>query len=199
MKYNIADFIKIKEYCAFCHSKLNVSLTSFNLGPFQIPLFYAKLKDNQFNFTLNQTTKMFSLSAKINLNINSKITFTIPDYTEDFDYVLIKTCFADHKPHLELYCSNKICKMRYVLSSDLLHCSNYFDELNYDTIKPFNVYMESFIVDKMWIQNDWINSTTNIYVKNNMEIEPLKTKILDLNKMNKEKVINRIRNIVTFT
>ena len=106
--------------------------------------------------------------------------------------------FEDMKPHIELYCPSKTCKMKYALQSDWFRCNRHMNDASY-YIRSFRLYIESFVVDNLLIHNDWLDQETLIYSKNNTRIDPIKTDILDLESMSKEKVITRIKTLVTFS
>lgn len=192
---SIAEFIKIREHCVFCSSKLKPVLTNFILGV-SIPIINAKVLNNKFSFNLLCTKESFSISVNVTIDIHTNILqFSILDIEE---YELAKTVFADYKPHVKLYCPSKKCKMKYNISSDVFRY-DYTSEPSQLKVRPFMLYMESFVLDRLWIQNDWINNYMNIYSQVHFNAAPIRADLLDLEEMGKEKIINRVRTLVTFS
>jgi len=201
---SIADFLKIKDQCVFCKSKMKNTLTNFTLGPDNIPLINAKSLDDRFLFEIGYVTGSYTLAASTSVDINTNIlnfNLTTPVALNGYgiEYMMAKTVFENHKPHIELYCPNKKCKMKYGIQSDVFRIDRLDDSLSRFKIRPFILYMESFVLDKLWVQNDWINTCTYIYAQNNLNIEPIKVDLLNLEEMGKEKIINRVRTLVTFS
>lgn len=201
---NIKEFIGVKDSCVFCHTKLKVVLTNFIKEPNGIPVLKAKIVDEHINFNIKHTTETYQIDADADIDIaTNALEFKLisPVNLEQYalDYMVAKTAFENLKPHVELYCPNKKCKMKYHLCSNIFTMIGAGRHLGSFTIKPLSLYMESFVVDKLWVQNDWTNSSTNIYSIANSNADPIRTSIIDLESMNKEKIITRIKTLVTFS
>jgi hypothetical protein len=201
---SIEDFLKFKDRCPFCSSELKVSLANFVLAPNTIPFLKCRLIDNKFEFSLKHTSHSFELAADVSINSqNNIVTFalTTPVVLEQYatDYMMAKTVFESMKPYIELYCSSRKCKMKYRLCSDIFACLKIEGVYSSFKIRPFPVYMESFVIEDFWIQNDWTTGLTNIYNKLKTECEPIRTNIINLETMGKDKIINRIKTLVTFS
>jgi hypothetical protein len=200
---NIKEFIGVKDTCVFCRSKLKVVLTNFIKEPNGIPVLKAKVANEQFNFNIKHTTESYQIEADATIDIiTNALQFKLisPIDLEQYalDYMVAKTAFENLKPHIELYCPNKKCKLKYHI------CSNIFamyagDKVGTFIIKPLSLYMESFVVDKLWVQNDWTNNSTNIYSIDKANADPIRTSFIDLESMSKEKILTRIKTLVTFS
>jgi hypothetical protein len=201
---NIETFINLKEKCPFCQNKLKPSLTNFVMAADTIPLIKCRLQGEEFYFNIKHTSHSFQITAQATVNIKTNILqlqLTTPVVMEQYatDYIMAKSVFENMKPYVELYCSSRRCKMKYHMCSDIFICLKREDSYSSFYIKPFSAYMESFVTGDYWVQNDWINNSANIYNRNKTDSDPIRTHILNIESMGKEKVINRIKTLVTFS
>lgn len=209
---NIEEFFGVKEQCVFCQSKLKIIFINFSRAADDIPIIKAKVKDGKFCFNMKHVTNSFELDAEIELDIKTNVLkFFIPnmkeaDFTKVLDYWVAQQVFENLGPHVELYCSNRKCKMKYHICTDTFKLTRQglpeelaTENSNAFKIKYVRLYMESFVLSQLWVQNDWLYNSTNIFPKNNPNAEPIKTGLLDLESMSTDKIINRIKTLVTFS
>lgn len=198
---NIKEFMAVKENCPFCKTKLKIMLTNFVKGPDKIPILKAKLENDFFRFKIQHTSHTLQMSANVDLDtINNSLTFYLD--SEDpatLDWMIAKTVFENMKPYVELYCPSRKCKMKYYLSSSIITSSLMEGSTNYFIIKPVSLFMEAFVHNNLWVQNDWENHSINIYSINNYNSNPIKGPLLDLEAIGKEKILNKVRTLVIFS
>ena len=201
---NIDAFISHKDKCPFCQNKLRAALTNFVMSADTIPIIKCRIDNGQFHFNIKHTSHSFHISAEASINTQDNILqlqITTHIVLEQFakDYIMAKSVFENMKPYIELYCPSRKCKMKYRMCSDIFVCLKIEGKYSSFKIKPFPVYMESFVTGDWWVHNDWINESTSIYNRNKTDSEPIRTGIINLESMGKEKVINRIKTLVTFS
>lgn len=200
------DFLSFKDHCVFCGSKLKPLLKSF-IKRQQQPMIKSKLVDDNFCFNIKNTNSTYSFDADISLDINTNIInfeLNSPCNLENplQDHLAVKNYFDILYLHLELYCPSRKCNMQYYLCTNLLSSQSQLEVVGKKSsvkLKPNILFMEAFIVNKSWVQNLWENHELNIYSTDNIDSAPIKAPFMDLSVMNKERVINRIRTIVTFS
>lgn len=201
----IKDFLSIKEYCVFCGSKLKPIFINFSrLG--DVPRIKSEIDGDKFSFALTDITANHNLRVSIQIDMTNNMMNISPlPYDDVFDKHdgLIISAFENLGPHMELYCSKKKCKMKYCLTSTFFKCeSGMPDEVppgKVYRIKPFELLMESFSTPRLWVLNDWVGNRTNIYSRSNTDIDPIKTEMLDIEALGKDKVLTRIKTLVIFS
>lgn len=199
----IDDFVKVKERCFFCQTPLRVILTNF-IGVHKdgIPIINSHLNGNQFRFDISQTSATFEVKAKVVIDIEtSALIFENVNFrtsTPALDQYVVKQVFEDLKPHVELYCSNKKCKTKYHLCSDVFKLAR-LSSVDAWMVKPFKLFLESFRSDNLNVQNDWLRKVTNIYSLKNTEADPIVVPIIDFEDMGKDKLLTRIKTIAVFS
>lgn len=201
---NIDEFFAIKDRCVFCKSKLKSQFRNFSVMHDDIPVVVAKKVDDKFCFRIQYVSQGGSLDADVEINTgNNIINFFIPNKLEPDprvqDFWFVKNIFEGFGPHIELYCNNKECKRKYYIASDVFKCEPMIPESNQFKLSRPQLYMESFSVNKFWVQNDWLFNSTNIYVRDNPDLGPIRVKLMDLESMDEEKLLTRIRTLVTFS
>jgi hypothetical protein len=149
-------------------------------------------------------------SATVNLNVNA----TIDGHTNFliFDKPLVETygdsivnrdaisIFLRFRPHIQLYCSSRKCGIKYYLSSQVFSNATIVEgEKSTYRLSPIQMYMECLSTSGYWVQNDFINSETNIYSINKPESPPIVSDLLNFKAMGKEKTLNRINTLITFS
>lgn len=215
MHNNIQSFLKIKERCIFCQEPLRAVLSSFmerssrRLEPFSFPII-----DNKVTFNIDKETEKVSISGYGTIDIitnslkvspNNRLDLSTFDdkrkelfsYAEEF---FMQEAFSEQTPYIGLQCCNKKCKLKYTLDSNVIKVGiNHKNNSWY--IKPFLLYQETFTTKNLLVQNDWIRGATNIFALNNItcETKPLKIPMMDFESMDKKKLINRIKTLVTFS
>lgn len=202
---SIEKFIALKEKCVFCQTPLKNMLTNHIRAPRGIPILKSEVIDGKLSFKLKHTTDSYQIIADGTIDTKTNLLhfqLSRPD-TEltnlnALDSLVAKTAFEQMMPHMEVYCPSRKCKTKYYICGEMFKID--VENLNgcVFRIRPFSVYMESFFTSKLWIQNDWSANCTNIYLKNN-PVNPVKTSILDLESMDKEKLFKRIKTLVTFS
>lgn len=204
---SIKDFINIQEECVFCNRKLKCVLSSFNSGPRSLPIFNYYIKDDKFQFDFKHTNATWQVNAQISIDTKyNQMTLHLIEplqhelSTESVDHLIAQKVFEDIYPYVEIYCPNRKCKMKYTLYSDLFKFDRLDDNIFTFKIKPFFLYMETFEIDNLWIQNDWLVHSLNIYSKNKTGVLPIQySEVLNLKEMGKDKIITRIKTLVTYS
>lgn len=198
---NILEFTKVKETCLFCQSPLRAVLTNF-IGPRKngIPIINAPLKDDKFIFDLRHTTETYSIEARGIIDINTnvlKFEITNPTETPTTDQALARQAFGDLKPHVELYCPNKRCDVKYNLCSDVFTWRH--SAIRGDKIMPLKLYLECFKTGKLNVQNDCFQNMTFIYSIANEDADPISVPMLDFEEMGRDKLLVRIKTLVVWS
>jgi hypothetical protein len=194
---SISDFIKIRERCIFCDQELKPMLANYwhskGLG-LNIRIASNECINNEFSFDFSHVTPDMNVSSRGYLNIESnKIRFDINKNLSSYSsYQDVVKAFERSSPHVTLYCMNKKCKSLYTIFSDVFTFRNF-------KLKKFNLYMECFNLNRYWIQNDWVHGDTNIYIKSNIDLDPIKIPVLDSWSMDKNKILTTIKNVVIFS
>ena len=198
----IKDFLSVKGRCIFCQTALRKVLTNFiGIGKDGIPVLNTQIENDIINFNVDWTTDYYSIAAKGQLDINTNV-LTFTSDKEDATFLVADVrpldAFSKMKPHMELYCPNKKCKMKYTISSDVFVFTNSNSPGSSWKINTPSVWMETFIIGNLWVQNDWVYSKTNIYSRNNPDANPITVDLIDFESMSKEKLLTRIKTLVTF-
>jgi hypothetical protein len=194
----ILEFTKIKEGCLFCQAPLRTVLTNFiNPRKARIPVINAPLQDEKFIFDINHTTATYSIEAKGTIDIKENILsfeITNPSETLNIDMLLAKKVFIDFHPHVELYCANKKCEVKYNLCSDVFAVEHVkdTDEARWK-ILPIIFYLECFKTSTINVQNDQYWKKTFIYSVSNEDAEPITIPMLDFEKMGPSKLLTRVQ------
>ena len=196
---NILEFCNYKKKCIFCQNKLKVVLTNFiGLTSKGFPVLNAKPKDNLFKFYIKYDDFDDSPIEGV-IDANSNILRFNLGVNKSLTHELLLESFKKISPHLELYCSNRGCKAnhRYYLATDVF----LFDKLpdNAFKIRHCNLYMEAFTIKNLWVQNDWTNKYLNIFNKDNPELAPLKYSNIVFDNLDKDKIVNKIMMMATFS
>jgi hypothetical protein len=190
----IEQFINIKQKCIFCHKSLRPTLSNFiGVKKDSFPLL-NEIVINPIKFLLKQTTENYNIEANTNIDINlNTISFNIiqESPTVFIDQYIAKTAFLDLSPYIDLACHNKLCKKQYYLASNVLKI---YESNNRNwQLQPLKLFIESFKVNNLLVQNDWIREETNIYslTSNNS----IKIPFLDFTQDN---LIHRVQMYATF-
>jgi hypothetical protein len=198
----IQDFIKIKEQCIFCFQPLSPILTNlFGHRAPSIPEIVSHLYNNQFQFRLKYDGDFsdFDVSATINIEDN-RFSYYHGGYSNIRDGA-VGDVFTSMKPYVELVCENKECKMGYYLQSEFLWVERD------NSIRSVGILSEAFVLDQWWISNNYNNLTpytcTSIFSRTHKIVgqanPPVICPRIDFEAISKEKLINKIRTIVTFS
>lgn len=199
---NILEFTKVKERCLFCQSSLRTVLTNF-IGPRKsgIPIINAPVKDDKFIFDIKHTTETYSIEARGTIDITTNVlTFDNSRSTEtpNADQLLAWQAFQDLKPHVELYCPNRECKVKYNLCSDVLVTRQKAYAIGWK-MAPLKLYLECFKTNKLNVQNDCFQNMTFIYSITNEDADPISVPMLDFEKMGKDKLLTRVQTLVVWS
>lgn len=202
--YSISEFLTIREKCFFCQKKLRPLIINFTgRQQKELPLINATLNENKFVFPLEHTTADYSIGmiTTIEVSNNNLIFETVQNSfistTPMTDQLLAGSTLRDFDVHLELYCSNKNCRMRYYLSSDIL-TFHFHDSKLFWVISPVQLFLESFRLNDLIINNDHSSQTTYIYSKGDDYTSPIKLPLIDFNLFGPDKLLNRIQTLVIF-
>ena len=209
----IKDFIQVKQHCVFCKSPLRAILTNFEgLGKNGIPMLNAPVKDSKIVFNVSNTTAAYSLDAegKLDIRTNALVfdlslfrAFPSP-YTlasdEPEGEPRAREVFLGLKPHMQLYCASKACGREYAISSGVFTLQRLHGDRAFAwTVNRFRVWMETFVLDNLWVQNDWIRGTTNIYSRSNPNADAITVPLIDFESMTSTKLLTRVKTLVTFS
>lgn len=198
---SILEFTKAKEKCLFCGIALRASLTNF-IGVHKngLPYLNVTIDRARFPFEIKHTTQSYDVRAQCVIDIvTNKMVLTVPDSnTPSIDQQVAKQAFIELKPHIELHCPNQKCKNRYTLSSYILDAQKIPGTVAWQ-IPPLKLFLESFKTNKLVVQNDWIKRDTNIYSIANEDADPIKVPFMDFEAMGKDKLLNRVQTLVTFS
>lgn len=190
---NISELLQNK-YCPLCQQKLKVILTNFiDLSTHGFNFQKTTLKNNQFKFNV-KSNNIYSLKGYINI-INNTLTLKINKLHNNSLINLFKLL----APHIELYCSSNPCKSKYKYYAASNSLQLHYIKHNTFQIVNTQFYMESFILNNLWIQNDWINKSLNIINLNKQNYTPLKFNNIDLHSINKITLFNKILMMTTFS
>lgn len=212
----IKDFTTIKEKCIFCDTPLIFVLTNwFGVNKPGLPLINSSLKNDCFNFKFKYNSPSANINTEGSLNVITNIvTFRDPSkfpLTVSNPVDVMANVLGSLHPHVELQCNNRKCKMNYYVSSDAfafhIHRMNPENDesFNPDTdtvfVKPFPLLMECFTIKNLWIQTNYIDKTTMIAILDE-GATPDKSVIvpqLNFDNLSKEKIINKVKTMVTFS
>lgn len=186
---SIQEFTKFKTKCAFCNNDLKVILRDWG----GIPIVNAKYIDDSFNFHIKYNSISSNIDCDATLNCSNNVLI-FSDITAAEDYKLYN--FTAMGLHVELYCPKRVCGLKYYISTDKLELLNIQDGIG--KLKPIKLYMECFNLNKIWIQNNFQQSRTNIFSVNNPDADPIRMAMLDFRALDKEKLFNKIRTQVNF-
>ena len=191
----IHAFTGVKDKCIFCDASLDLVYTTF-FGVYKpgIPLIHAKEQDNAFSFKFNFNSASLDIVSVGHINtLSNRITFE-SEKNEDTEIIHALDSLSSH---VELQCGNKKCKMNYYI------CSNVF-RFTYDKgayfVQPFELVMECFTAGKLVVHNDFHYDTTVVYHREDDRItQPISVPMISFDNMDKDKILNRVKTLVTFS
>lgn len=202
---SISDFIKFKEYCVFCKVPLRASVTNFiGTDGDGSALFSANLKDGKFCFSFEHTGYSYFIGSDVTIEpVQNLLTLSVVQDTEVsmpvLDEYVVKQNLDNVKPYIELVCDNKECGMGYHLCSEAFKFTKVPGVKATWSISPFKLFLESFKTQTLIVQNDWIEKITRIYTLKNEEADPIKCPLVDFEGMDKDRLLNRVQLLVTFS
>lgn len=192
----IQEFTKFRETCFFCQGELRVKLSSFCGNP---PRISAPLKSNELSFKLSHVTQEYELEAKGVVDIRTNaLVFQTGGETPTIDNNLALEIFENQRPAIELYCPNRRCKYQYHVCTSPLRCAGVKGDKAWKVKHP-RLWFEAYVEKNIVVHNDHLLGKTMIYVRNNEFAEPITIPILDWEAMGKDKLLNRIKTLVTFS
>lgn len=143
--------------------------------------------------------------AGVGLKTN-KIFFNIDNYHGKVYDVHSKavSVFEKFSLTLNFRCNNKSCNFKYFICSSSLKCiNNTYNQMSIQQpmfeIAPYDLYMESFVYNEMWIQNLWSDNITCIYSVEKYDDPPIEVPLIDWSGMNYNKIVNKIATLITFS
>lgn len=195
---NIGSFILVRDKCPFCQERLRIRLTSFTKA---IPELNSPLIGSEFSFKLSRVTQEYTLEAKGLIDIRSNaLVFVTPDGsdTPSVDQRLAWQVFEDLSPVIELSCSNKKCKLQYHLRSCALKCNYLGKKSDAWMIRPLQLWYEG-VVEKKYVAHNYFKDNSTAIFSRTHSSEPITTDMMDWEEMGSDKVLTRIRTLVTFS
>lgn len=199
----IAGFTKCRETCVFCNTTLRIILTNYvGVSGQGIPIINAPLKNDRFEFKIKHTTPSFEVKSDVFISTtNNALIFE--NFTNGempaIDDNLAKQVFEDYGPHFELYCPSKKCGLGYYIASWPIKLKKVHPVVGMWYIEPFAVFTENVKVGNYVVANNWESKLSNIYSRKNIDAKPIVVPMVDFSTMNKEKLITRIKTLVTFS
>ncbi len=199
----IADFVKCKEKCVFCNTPLRAVITNYvGVSGQGIPIINAPLKESKFEFKIKHTTPSFEVKADVFVFIerNTLIFDNFSDSdTPKVDERLVKQVFEDFGPHFELYCPSKKCGLGYFIASWPIKLKKNHPVTGMWYVEPFSMFTENVRVGSYVVANNWETKQSCIYSRKNIDAKPIIVPMVDFATMGKEKLITRIKTLVTFS
>lgn len=200
---SIKDFATFKEECLFCQAKLDFVLTNwFGVNKPGLPLINSSLKEDHFTFKFKHNSPSSNINTKGDIDaVTNILTFQDPakfPLTINNPISEMVNVLEGLKPHVELQCNNKKCRMNYYVSSSAF---SFKQEPNKVTVKPFLALMECFLWNNLWIQSSYTEDTTMITMVTG-SVQTDKTIVvpkLNFQNLSKDKIINKIKTMVTFS
>lgn len=192
----ISDFLSKKLTCAFCKSELKVILTNFcSTKDKSKPYLFCPIKNNFIEFLIKFEDSKEPVKVMINCSRN---TIYFSSKNKEIDERMSLQAFKNIMPHLEAYCNKRRCKSKndYCVTTNVFDISQSIDK-EYK-IENVDVHMESFSLEDMWVQNDWISRKLNIFKKHDYESEPLSFNVVNLHSLGEDKISNRIITMINF-
>lgn len=199
----IIEFVKSREHCVFCKTPLRTVITNYvGVSGQGIPIINAPLKDDRFEFQIKHTTPDFDAKANVVI-LTSQNTLFFDNFTNGefpaIDEHLIRRVFEDYGSHFELYCPSKKCGLSYYLAGWPIKLKKNHPVAGMWHIEPFGMFTESIRVGSYVVANDWSLQLSCIYSRKNIEAKPILVPMVDFSTMSKEKLITRIKTLVTFS
>jgi len=199
----IADFVKCKETCVFCKTPLRTTITNYvGVSGQGIPIINAPLKNDRFEFKIKHTTPDFEAKADVFILIGQNALF-FDNFTNgefpSIDEHLIKRVFEDYGPHFELYCPSKQCGLGYFIATWPIKLKKTHPVAGMWYIEPFGMFTENVKIGNYVVANNWDTKQSCIYSRKNIDANPIKVPMVDFSATTKEKLITRIKTLVTFS
>jgi hypothetical protein len=201
----LQDFVYLQDKCIFCQSPLKIELTNgLQVDSIRLPDICAPLKNNQFTFKLKYDGERlhFDVGVCINL-INNKFSFFY--YGLDIaTHKEVADALMSLSPQIELLCQNKECHSNYCLRSKSLEIDGNAN------LKLTCLAMEMFSLSHWQVCNYYppiygLDSTlifsieSYLYDRYTNFSNAIKCDRIDFESMPPEKLVNRLRTIVTFS
>jgi hypothetical protein len=145
------------------------------------------------------TKDYVQIGAEIRLNIETNALFFLLKNTSDYsdiDAASIRSSFSKMCPHVQLYCPNQECRYRYTIASDTLQ---YKQDKSGWFIFPPKLWYESFVTGNLWVQNDYIGQESNIFSRDKIHANPITSKLLNFQTMDKDRLLNRVKTLIVFS
>lgn len=199
----ITDFVKCKEFCVFCNTPLKAVITNYvGVSGHGIPVINAPLKNDRFEFNIKHTTPNFDAKADVTILIDQNTLF-FDNFTNgefpSIDEHLIRSVFESYGPHFELFCPSRKCGMGYYISSLPIRLTKIHTVAGMWNIAPFGMFNESVKIGSYIVSNNWAKKQSLIYSRKNIEASPITVPMVDFTTTTKEKLITRIKILVTFS
>ena len=210
---SISDFIKFKEHCIFCKTTLRPTVTNFiGTDGNGSAIICANLEDGKFSFPFQHVGSSYQLESNIVIYPDKNtLEFSFISSTSSIvpnahlfpmsltDEYVIRQNIDNIKPYIELVCINEKCNMGYHLCSSSFKLTKVGIAKSIWHIEPLKLFLESFKTKTLIVQNDWIEKVTRIYTLKNEEADPIKCQLIDFEGMDKDRLLNRIQLLITFS
>jgi hypothetical protein len=195
----IEDLFNEKRTCPFCGNNLIYKLTNFiGFRSNGDAIIESYEKDGIFYFELKNLVYDNYINNNVFLELNIKNNkLNIKNNINDINAKYIQSFFEKLAPHIDASCLNNRCKRKYYynLKTSVFECT--IKDMGID-INPFRIDFEHFIINKYWVINNFKENYLKIY-KKNQESSPIIHEALDLTKIKKNKIKEKIITIISFS
>jgi hypothetical protein len=207
--HNIDQLIKYRDKCIFCQTKLKTILTN-HINFKNVPTLSSKFKADQFEFSLTYNAANMDFQVDLRLDaVNNFLVFDKPIVSEHYEKGLceyfhvfeqvIRT-FNDLRIHTETYCPSRKCGLKYYFSSINFYIWNATELPDKKCLIPhIQLSDECFNVGNYWVQNTIYDDKTNIYSTKHPDKDPIIQDLIDFSSLDKDKLLNKIKMLITFS
>lgn len=178
---------------------MKVYFTQFPFEGIENTRYYVK--QHKFTFTakdeVGDPDTIITVDPKENtmvIDLADALKRDLPEI-DVYDY---QEFFLDDPPQLENICTNKKCKSEYYLMS-LLQLDRTPKVQGGLTIRPIDLLLEGFRTGNYTVMTDYELKHTKIYSARKTEADPIVLPMMDFSNMSKDRIINRVKTLVTFS
>jgi hypothetical protein len=194
---NANEFIGFKRSCLMCGSSLKPIVSNFTTMSGGIPSIKSNYDKNNFDFKIDYNSSTTNVNCEVIIDCQDNVVKFIEKECQLIDPQKKDIlAFEMMDLHFENYCTNKECKHKYYISSDILRIDKNLTEC---TLKPIKLYCESFSVGKITVFNDYHNRVTNIFSNRKRSADKIEVAILDFSGLDRQKILNKVKTLVNFS
>jgi len=202
----IEDATKYQRKCIFCHSRLNISLAGLPKRS-KDSNFKSKygIRKKRFDFSFEHYSALGDLKADGWVDAaNNFLVFDKPlssDYLSPEDvFVSAVKIFNDFWLRVQCYCPNRKCDRKYQFNTNTFHIHNISCSPDKKCLIP-KIYLlgETFVVGQYFVMNNLTTLKTEIYSTENMDAQPIILDPIDFSHLSAERLLNKIKTIITFS